>query len=116
MEELLKELIEFVRSASPMVWETFQRQVYVAAAYSVVWGVIALVFSIALLWLARYWYNKRQQISDRFDRLDYSTGMWLSAVFGVALLAGSLAFFMDAAAHYMNPNYYTIQLILGNLQ
>lgn len=116
MDELLKELIEFIKSASPMVWETFQRQVYVAAAYSIVWGVIALVSGIALLWLARYWYNKKQQISDHYDRLDYSMGTWLSVILGVSILAGSLAFFMDAAAHYMNPNYYTIQLILGNLQ
>lgn len=121
MDELLRELIEFVQQASPMIWETLVRQVYVQAMQSAVWSVFWLLL-VGVSVKALAWFNRRDHDGDLVMVDEYGTNAEhaLGVVFSIftALVASVLFFYcvVDFVSRLANPDYYAIQLILEQLR
>lgn len=109
MEQVLQELIEFVKSASPLVWETLYRQVYVEALGVFLWVIGLVVAIVTLIRLAKW--SKQQEDEDTdwegFDITLYVASA-LIGVFAFGLL-------ISVVKYIANPNYYAIKLILENI-
>lgn len=122
MEDLLRELIEFVKSASPMIWETFRRQVQVEIFQLVFWTVVLLAVSLVCTRLAYKTATNiktaKEENKDRFYRSDVDEVMILmfSLTASVAALTIGLMNISDAISRIINPDFYTIQLILEQLK
>ena len=43
MDQAVQQLIEFLKQASPVVWQALIRQVYVEAGSMVFWGIVSAV-------------------------------------------------------------------------
>ena len=112
MTELLQQLIDFIKAASPMVWGIYVKQVYVDAAVGVFWGIGVLIASPFLTKFAKYAFNKYEE--DKYSGWD----MWAyfacaGAVCGVAI---GLVLITTYIKGFINPEYYAIQNILSQLK
>lgn len=106
MDELARDLVEFLKTASPIVWAAFIRQAYVVAAAKLGWA-ISLAAGCTLLVL----------IGRHVERLDPDDGFFLFVYF-VAVFMGIFTFglIISALMWALNPEYYAIQLILRQLR
>lgn len=128
MEELLKELIEFVKSASPMVWTALIKQVYVYAIQNLVWGLLFLVASIAsgrtMIFFINRWIAINKGMDDGeseyyhySDVPTYVMGCSMASVCVFPLLVAlALGTILEGASRLINPEFYAIQLILKQLR
>lgn len=111
MTELLQELIEFLREASPMVWEAMVRQVYVEAAQNAIWTIASIVLMVwgYLTYMRGYTMHEEDEESD---------GEWIQFIGGLILALGfvfTIITGFEAVVRLVNPNYYAIKLILEQL-
>lgn len=111
-EEVLSKLVEFVESASPVIWETARRQVIVDLVQCIVWmAVCAAIAYICIKWSKHFW---RKHQEDKYEAYD------MPAIF--LALGAAIAFFVGIGllSHVIgvavNPNYYAIRLLLGYVQ
>ena len=111
MNPLLQQLIDFLKSASPIVWSTFVRQVYTYAGADFIWVIGLSIASIFLVKLGKY----GKKISDDESYSGWEIGYIFSFI-GSAI-AGGVAFglLISGIMGLINPQYYAIQLILSNL-
>lgn len=112
MDELLRELIEFLKNASPMVWETLHRQVYVQAAQYAFWLVLFGAAVIPCVVLVRKFLELREEDEWGDHELPIALGLMGCALFGI-LAAFCL---VSAVSRLINPDYYAIQIILNSLR
>jgi uncharacterized membrane protein len=112
MTELMQELIEFLKNASPAAWQTLLKQVYVEAAGQIAWALAMAVVCALLVKLGLY--AKRQYVEDAYSLWD--VGKWLS--FGGACIAGLVAFGLCVSAMQWlaNPEFYAIRYIIQSLR
>ena len=112
MDQVLQELVDFLKAASPVVWEALYRQVYVIAMSKILWA-IGLAFPIfgalSLAKKAWAWHEEDDGFSD-YNELAY----WC---YGVSVAFGVVIFglIVSALMRIANPNYYAINLILEKL-
>lgn len=118
MEDMLRELIEFVKSASPMIWETFQRQVQVQIFQLIFWAVVLSLVGGACAVICYKTYKKVQDKKDEsyYSNTDDVMIMLFSALAALAGLAIGLINVTDAVSRMINPDFYTIQLILEQIR
>lgn len=118
MDELLKELIEFVQQASPLVWSALLKQVYIYAFQHLVWGVLfgslALVCSIVCSRFTAKWITlvkEEDYVEDHVSFLSVFSGC-------LAILSWLITFGMliEGISRFINPEYYAIRLILYQLK
>lgn len=112
MTELMQELIAFLKEASPAVWQTLLKQVYVEAAGQIAWALAMAVICVLLVKLGLY--AKRQYAKDDYSLWD--VGQWAS--FCGALITGLVAFGLcvSAVQWLINPEFYAIRYIIQSLR
>jgi len=108
IDKVLQQLIDFLQEASPLVWKTLIKQVYVDAfAYSA-WAIGLAVVGFLLIKAGNYFHA-------RFVK-DDEEGWWIGA--GPAYLCStinlfiSFALLVSAIARFLNPEFYAIRYIL----
>ena len=103
-EELIYKLVDFLETASPMVWEAAVRQSIVNAWVNVLWFVILAVSTGGLVWGVKH--CLRQWKEHPYHDWDMGVGV-LSII---AAVAGLIAFNCLAFAikSGLNPTYYAI--------
>ena len=104
MDEALKLLVEFVRTASPVIWEAAYRQVYV----KVFNGTLGLLFFsvVYIIWLKfANWIR-----SEEPDGIDADVAKWVGTLvyLGVFLMIAS-----GQINRLINPDYYAIKILLS---
>lgn len=112
IDTVLQKLIEFVETASPFLWETLYRQVYVEVFQYLLWVLLMLALIFASYKLFRY--SEMRKKEDEYS--DWEIGVWISVVFMVGLPIISLSILSEMISRLINPNFYAIQLILGTIK
>ena len=111
-DNLLTELIDFVKTASPLLWETLIRQVYVQAIATIAWSIGCIIACIVLIKVAKYGHAKCEE--DEYS--SWSAGEILGWTFAGMFGITAFGLAVSAATYFMNPNYYAIRLILGQIK
>jgi hypothetical protein len=103
-EELIYKLVEFLETASPMLWEAAARQSIVNAWVNVLWFVILAAVTGSLIRTGVY--CLRQTKEHPYD--EYDIGATISLLFGA--IAGWIAIscLTFAIKSGLNPTYYAI--------
>ena len=113
-EEILKNLIEFLQKASPMIWDTFMRQVYADAFSYIAWS---LVFFSAMFGLLKFsGYAEKQQVEDMYSSGEWEATTFWSRIVAFIMFLFSFGFFVSACMRFYNPSYYAIQLIVAQIK
>jgi len=112
-QEILSQLVEFIKNASPTVWGILLKQVYVNATSFLIWFFILLFISFALFKLGNY---GRKKSKEDNDDIGWFIGYLLSYICSGTLLIVSLSNFTDAMVRFANPEFYVIQFILNSLR
>ena len=98
MTELLQQLIDFIKSASPIVWEALVRQVYVEAVSYAAWAVLTTIVVFIWIRLAK-WAKKEKKKANKNVYNEWGTAegfFWVAAVvfvlisFGLFVTSGRL--------------------------
>ena len=111
-EEVLSKLVEFIGSASPVIWETARRQVVVDLVQSIVWMVLCAIATYVCVKWSKYFWRKHQE--DKYGCHEVSVGFLIGGAVFAALIATVLLTHIIGVA--INPNYYAIRLLLGYAQ
>lgn len=109
MEELLRELVEFVKTASPELWAILIKQVKVEAVTDAMW-VGAFLLCVWLLY--KFVIRRILMEEDDFDRNMELGFAWLVEA---SLLLTAFRFTIGIVRHLSNPEFYCIQYIIGQL-
>jgi hypothetical protein len=109
IDEVLKQLIDFLQTASPMVWETLIKQVYITGLSYVLWGAGLGVASFYCIKVGNY--GRRQMEDDA----DWFGGAILAFVGAALTGVTSFGLLVSAIAHFINPEFYAIQYILAQI-
>jgi hypothetical protein len=109
MDTLLTQLIDFIKSASPLIWEAFTKQVYAEALSKLTGALLALTLSIVAIIIGNKVHHAK--CNEEFVGLEYF--IWLvSVVFAIMFIA----LLSTVAMRFYNPNFYAIQMILEQLK
>ena len=104
MTELLQQLIDLLKGASPLVWAAYMKQVYVTAGQSAAWAILLL---IAIPFIAKVG-NSLKKLDEGWEWFFY---------FGAAFLGVmTLMLITSAISSVINPEYYVIQNIIKQLR
>ena len=111
MEQILVQLIDFLKTASPFVWSILVKQVYSDGVSSLVEALGFLILCITLYKLGNY--GKQQAEKDDLS-------MWeIGRVFSFigSGISGLVSFFflLDGIQRLYNPEFYAIQCIIKHL-
>ena len=111
MTELLKELIEFIKDASPQLWAILIKQVYVEAVSFLIWGI---VLSVSVYFLVKFSnYCREQHKKDKYEMWD--AGAVLTCIVSIIAAPAALSFLISAMKWFSNPEFYAIRYILQQL-
>ena len=104
MTELLQQLIDLLKGASPLVWAAYMKQVYVYAGQQAAWAVLLLILILFIV--------KAGDFCKKFEE-DLEWFFYFGAV-----LLGVLSFMLitRAVGSVINPEYYAIQNIINQLR
>jgi len=111
MDEILMELVEFLKNASPVVWSALIRQVYVEAFSKIAWGIGLAALCYISVKTTKYAYNKTKDDSYSMWELG---GIFL-AILSVVVGIWSFENFVEAVKWFANPDFYAIRFILQQL-
>ena len=112
MDKVLQELIEFVKSASPVIWQALYKQVYVEALASFLWAIGLAVLAVILFRIAKWAMAKKEEEGYMSDwEILYGFCYFFSGVAGVV----AFGFLVSAIKWVANPEFYAIRFILQNL-
>ena len=98
MDTQIAKLIELLEKASPLIWETALRQVYIDG---ITWLVIAMV--LATLGCVCFYIHRKND--------DWGGGELLFAG-SILFVLGTLCL-LSSLERFSNPNWAAIQLIMG---
>jgi hypothetical protein len=107
MDELLKQLIEYLQTVSPQLWAILLKQVYSNAAVQIVAGIIFLT--------ATFFCIKICVRAYKAEALSSVSGI-LCLCCGVTLLIFGVCFLLSGAQGFYNPEYYAITNIIELLR
>jgi len=112
IDEVLQKFIEFVQNASPYIWQTLIKQVYVEAFGYLLFGVGLTAVSVILFKVGEKAYIKAQ--NERF----YDGELLYFLSFAFSGVAGFVAFLflVSAVKWFVNPDFYAIRFILESIQ
>jgi len=115
MDSALQELIEFVKSASPVIWQALYKQVYVEALSFLIWAIGLAFVAIMLVRFAKFANSKKVQEEEYGKYTDWGVVSYASYV--SASIVGLIAFalLVSAIKWASNPEFYAIRFILESL-
>lgn len=111
MTDLLRELIDYVVEASPILWSILTKQVYANIVADMLWVVVLGASCVLLVKFTKHGIEKHEEDS-------YSMWELWAALGGMgALLAGAISMVLLTGLVKMiiNPEFYAIRLILAQL-
>lgn len=116
MEELLTQLIDFVKDASPQLWDVLIKQVYSNAVVQLVVGILLLIIGIVgVTWIVRLYRISNDRENDNYGN-DYvllypfiATGVFVCFFVALIFIPGGLQ-------QFYNPEYYAITDIINSLK
>jgi len=120
-EQVLGELIEFVKSAAPQLWEIYRRQVFVGVAQCVLACILLIIAIVVLFRIGSSAMKRYREAEEEKRRNRYASTSsddigaifaWVTAGVLVALL---LVLFNSIIGRAINPDYYVIQMLLGTI-
>jgi uncharacterized membrane protein YfcA len=114
MDILLQELIEFVKTASPVLWGIYIKQAYVDGIYSVIFGVALICVGVVIL-LAGLRIRKAEKEKD-YSEFDDGGAYWMAIIFGILGICAGLVVGCSSIGNFVNPEYQAIQLIIETLK
>lgn len=106
IDQVLQDLINFIKNTAPMVWETLVRQVYNDAITYFFWALTLLVFTI-ILWRAGKKWEKACEEED--DDSGYFMAPYILAVVFAIIIPVLIS---TGIRMFVNPNFYAIKSIL----
>ena len=108
---IITELIEFLKTASPIVWQSLIKQVYSEAAADLVWALVigGICFGLAKLFI----YGNEQCKEDDFS--DWEICRWFSLAGSVVAGLFSFGLIINAIQWFINPEFYAIRFILEKI-
>lgn len=114
MNEVLQELVAFLKEASPLVWSALIEQVYIEASAKIAWAVAFLVIAVVCYKVVKWQKSVYDKEWDDGKFLTDCPWAWLYAGVG---LSGALSFghFVSAAMWFANPEFYAIRFLLEKL-
>ncbi len=115
MNEVLQQLLDFVKSASPQVWATLVRQVYVDAIMDIVWAVILIAAAVFLYLLAKRC-RAEQEETDSFSSDEAWDMAAISSYVGMGFcVLLTLVMLTAAMPRFANPEFYAIRWLASVL-
>ena len=104
IDEALAKLIEFIESASPVVWQAAQQQVRADIMETRIW--VYVIGAIFLMLLALSIFTTARAARDRYGDWDVGAGFsWFFTACAVLIFGGTLAHLVKMAD---NPVWYAI--------
>jgi len=123
MDDVLIKLVEFVETASPVIWEAAQRQVYANIVVGAMWAVVMIVSVVGLVWASVKAYRKIREIAaynkehgDHYNSPNadpYEAAMIIGTITAIVLAVLMVVNITAIAKMAINPTYYAIQNIMG---
>lgn len=111
IDETLRQLIDFLKEACPVIWGAVYKQVYVEAVAYVVLFVLALAATYACYRI--FLYGQEEAKRDKWS--DWGAGSLLFATLG-ALAAIIATICINAAiGRFVNPEFYAIRYFISQL-
>lgn len=113
MDTAIQALIEFVKNVAPAMWAVLIRQVYVEAVSNMAWGVAIGIIGWTSFKAGKHVENKE---ADGDDNYDYGVVKWMLWGLAGLLALGTFWLFTDAIMHLVNPEFYAIQWLIGQVK
>ena len=111
MTELLKELVEYIKTASPQLWAILIKQAYVEAVGHLLWTMFLMGVTYALYRVGKWSQVKKE--NDEFSDWEYAA-IFSYLVAGITFIIG-FAFLVSTTKWFINPEFYAIRYILQQL-
>ena len=110
--ELLRELIEYVKSAGGVVWDAAYRQVYVGIAIDFIWGV---AFCVGIRALSGWYFNLKNEQEEDYD---FDRGFGMAFILGGIIICAMLALWAvtNITSALINPEWQVISNMLSLMQ
>ena len=115
IDEALRQLIEFINTASPVIWESTIRQVYVETFAKLIWMVGLAVAGFYLMKLGNY-FGKKKDKASYSDEFEYGVASALAYIFSAIAITISFSLMVSAITHFANPEFYAIQYLINTLK
>lgn len=118
-EQILSELVGFVKTSAPALWAIYRRQVLVEIVQCALWLACSLWCCFALEKLGKRLMKlhndaeeKRKQNAHYTLKSDMDIGAWIA--WGTSVLCAfiSLALVSGIIGYIINPDYYIIEMML----
>jgi lipoprotein signal peptidase len=109
MDKVLQELIEFMKSASPVIWQALYKQVYIEAAASFLWAIGLAVLAVVFVRVAK-WAMAKKEEDDGYSDWEIVYGFCYILSCATGIVAFSLL--VSAIKWIANPEFYAIRFIL----
>ena len=110
-EEILRELLAFIKDASPFVWQTLYKQVYVEVFGKFIWALVWLCCTVALLRFKKYAFRQYEIYDDSM----WDVWAWLSFIGSGITIFIFFIFLVSAIQWLLNPDFYIIRYLLETL-
>jgi len=106
MEETIKELIELLQSASPIIWQALLKQAHNEAAMLLIWSVILTpVVALSAIWSIKF-----TKENDPIPEI--LAGAWIMTAILATIL---IQIVMAAYLRLSNPEFYALKYFLDGL-
>ena len=109
IEETFVRLVDFIKSASEIMWTAARRQVYADMASDAIMAVVFLVMFIVLFKTYRHYWQRGIEKTG-FNDPDADFGLaFVCALLAIAALVLNLVMFTSVIRMGICPEYYAIQ-------
>jgi len=122
MDEVINELIEFLKNASPFVWQTLVKQVYVEQYTKLLWVIFFIVVVAICLGVYKKADNNKKLIIEKegtphwtpdTETQDTIRGVSLFVAAGCSVAAFAISTTIFACL--MNPEFYAIRYVIESI-
>jgi len=114
-DDVLRELIEFLKDASPLVWNALIKQVYVEASGNLAWAIVLLIAAIVLYKLGKLSKQKSKGDEEHYPSPEWAIICGLFWVSSASAAMFSFGLLVSAVQRFINPEFYAIRFILWNI-
>lgn len=123
--DILEKLVQFVETASPVIWDAAMRQVYVNAVSYLAWAVVFLALTVVAVYVVRRIYRTRYEIqaekqavreASKYyygrDEDENEITLILASIGAVASGLLTLMLVHAGIGRFVNPVYWAINMLL----
>lgn len=112
-QDLLGELVALVKTTAPEVWTIARRQVTAEAVEMGIWALWLLILAGASLWFARYGRLRASRNRDEWGYSEWDLAYTSAYILSTGLSLIVLGLFVGLVKRFINPDYYTIEILLS---